>query len=224
ARSTLDDLLVDEGYSGSEVLEEILDVARSRYAGEQLADLHRLAGEIDVDLHEGTNDRLHLSHLLLIAAQLIGVQHRVDKLQMVGRLAGVVALQNGHFFVQLRVIHVDLEQKAVQLRFRQAVGAFMLQRVLRGDHQERLRHRVRLAVSADLPLLHHLEECGLRLGDAGHAFDQHVAARQERREQQVQHLALPDQDFVQLAAHVLHRLLKLREVEAFFRHRRLVVC
>ena len=64
ARSTLDDLLVDEGYSGSEVLEEILDVARSRYAGEQLADLHRLAGEIDVDLHEGTNDRIHASHLL----------------------------------------------------------------------------------------------------------------------------------------------------------------
>ena len=64
ARSTLDDLLVDEGYSGSEVLEEILDVARSRYAGEQLADLHRLAGEIDVDLHEGTTDRIHVSHLL----------------------------------------------------------------------------------------------------------------------------------------------------------------
>ena len=64
ARSTLDDLLVNEGYSGSEVLEEILDVARSRYAGEQLADLHRLAGEIDVDLHEGTNDRIHVSHLL----------------------------------------------------------------------------------------------------------------------------------------------------------------
>ena len=64
ARSTLDDLLVDEGYSGSEVLEEILDVARSRYAGEQLADLHRLAGEIDVDLHEGTDDRIHVSHLL----------------------------------------------------------------------------------------------------------------------------------------------------------------
>jgi len=64
ARSTLDDLLVDEGYSGSEVLEDILAVARSRYSGAELAALHRLAGEIDVDLHEGTNDRLHVSHLL----------------------------------------------------------------------------------------------------------------------------------------------------------------
>ena len=64
ARSTLDDLLVDEGYSGSEVLEEILDVARSRYTGAELADIHRLAGEIDMDLHEGTSDRIHVSHLL----------------------------------------------------------------------------------------------------------------------------------------------------------------
>jgi len=64
ARSTLDDLLVDEGYSGSEVLEAFLDVARSRYAGDELADVHRLAGEIDMDLQEGTNDRLHVAHLL----------------------------------------------------------------------------------------------------------------------------------------------------------------
>ena len=64
ARSTLDDLLVDEGYSGGEVLETILSVARSRYAGEELARVHRLAGEIDMDLQEGTDDRLHLSHLL----------------------------------------------------------------------------------------------------------------------------------------------------------------
>jgi replication factor C small subunit len=64
ARSTLDDLLVDEGYSGDEVLAAILDVARSRYSGRELAELHRLAGEIDHDLLEGTSDRIHLSHLL----------------------------------------------------------------------------------------------------------------------------------------------------------------
>jgi len=64
ARSTLDDLLVDEGYSGDEVLAAILDVARSRYSGAQLARLHRLAGDIDHDLLEGTNDRIHLAHLL----------------------------------------------------------------------------------------------------------------------------------------------------------------
>jgi len=64
ARKTLDELLVDEGYSGTEILEDVLSVARSRYSGRELATLHLLAGEVDVDLHEGTNDRLHLSHLL----------------------------------------------------------------------------------------------------------------------------------------------------------------
>ncbi|WP_436903128.1 AAA family ATPase [Halovenus halobia] len=64
ARSTLDELLVDEGYSGDEVLADVLEVARSRYSGDELAALHRRAGEIDMDLHEGTNDRLHVSHLL----------------------------------------------------------------------------------------------------------------------------------------------------------------
>jgi replication factor C small subunit len=64
ARSTLDELLVDEGYSGGEVLEDVLDVARSRYHGDRLAGIHELAGEIDLDLAGGTNARLHLSHLL----------------------------------------------------------------------------------------------------------------------------------------------------------------
>ncbi|QSG07651.1 AAA family ATPase [Halapricum desulfuricans] len=64
ARSTLDDLLVDEGYSGAELMEAILRTARSRYTGRQLARVHQLAGEIDFDLVEGTDDRLHLSHFL----------------------------------------------------------------------------------------------------------------------------------------------------------------
>ncbi|WP_137284333.1 AAA family ATPase [Halorussus salinisoli] len=65
ARKTLDDLLVDEGYSGEEVLQEILDVAHSgRYSGDELAELTRLAGEIDVDLADGSSDRVHLGHLL----------------------------------------------------------------------------------------------------------------------------------------------------------------
>ncbi len=64
ARKTLDDLLVEEGYSGEEVMADLLRVARSRYEADRLARLHRLAGEIDVDLKEGTNERLHVSHLL----------------------------------------------------------------------------------------------------------------------------------------------------------------
>ncbi|AQL43009.1 replication factor C small subunit 2 [Halorientalis sp. IM1011] len=64
ARKTLDDLLVEEGYSGEEVVDDLLRVARSRYEADRLARLHRLAGEIDLDLKEGTNERLHVSHML----------------------------------------------------------------------------------------------------------------------------------------------------------------
>jgi replication factor C small subunit len=70
ARKTLDDLLVDEGYSGAEVLADVLTVARSRYSGRTLARVHELAGEIDLDLTEGTNDRVHVSHLLAELGQL----------------------------------------------------------------------------------------------------------------------------------------------------------
>ncbi len=69
ARGTLDELLYDRGFGGEEVLAEVLDVAGSRYSGADLARVHRLAGEVDHDLAEGTGDRVHLGHLL---AELAG--------------------------------------------------------------------------------------------------------------------------------------------------------
>ncbi|TYL39592.1 replication factor C small subunit 2 [Natronococcus pandeyae] len=64
ARSTLDDLLVDEGLDGQEVVDEMLRIARKRYQGDRLARVHRLAGDIEFEMHEGTSDRIHVSHLL----------------------------------------------------------------------------------------------------------------------------------------------------------------
>ena len=66
ARSTLDDLLTDEGHDGHSLLDELLGVARTRAAfdSEAVTRLHTLAGEVDLDLTEGLDDRLHLTHLL----------------------------------------------------------------------------------------------------------------------------------------------------------------
>lgn len=63
ARSTLDDLLINEGYTGHEVLDAIGRVAQAREIVDP-AELATLRGVIDHDLVTGTNDRLHLARLL----------------------------------------------------------------------------------------------------------------------------------------------------------------
>jgi replication factor C small subunit len=64
ARSGLDDLLYDEGFEGEEILRELLETARGRYDGQELARLYRLAGDVDLEMSEGTSDRVHLGRLL----------------------------------------------------------------------------------------------------------------------------------------------------------------
>ena len=59
-----------------------------------------------------------------------------------------------------------LEQEAVELRLGQRVGALLLDGVLRGQHVERRRQRVRLTpLTATRLLLHRLQQRGL--GGAG---------------------------------------------------------
>ena len=64
ARSAVGTLLDEEGYGGQDLLAELLRVARAEYGDRDLARLHRLAGRVDFDLAVGTDDRLHLAHLL----------------------------------------------------------------------------------------------------------------------------------------------------------------
>jgi hypothetical protein len=56
------------------------------------------------------------------------------------------------------------EHEAVELGLGQRIGAFLLDRVLRREHEERLGQRVVLAPDGDLVLLHRLEQRGLGLG------------------------------------------------------------
>ena len=68
------------------------------------------------------------------------------------------------FLVLARVADVDVEHEPVELRFGQRIGAFLLDRVLRRQHEERLRQPVLLAAGGHLVLLHRFEQRGLRLG------------------------------------------------------------
>ncbi|MEZ3116047.1 AAA family ATPase [Halobaculum sp. MBLA0147] len=66
ARGTLDDLLYEQGFDGDTLLRELLRVARSssEIGSHDVTRLHALAGEVDLTMVDGTDDRLHLTHLL----------------------------------------------------------------------------------------------------------------------------------------------------------------
>ena len=59
---------------------------------------------------------------------------------------------------------MHLEHEAVDLRLGQRIRALLLDRVLRGEDDERLGQRVGLVADRDLPLLHRLEQRALHLG------------------------------------------------------------
>ena len=62
-----------------------------------------------------------------------------------------------------RIADADPQQEPVELRLGQRVRAFVLDRVLRREDDERRLEQARLALDRDLPLLHRLEQRGLRL-------------------------------------------------------------
>ncbi|MDS0295904.1 AAA family ATPase [Halogeometricum luteum] len=67
ARKSLTTLLDDEGFDGQELLQDLLRVADTypeEFGEGDVVRLHRLAGAADLDLAEGLDDRLHLTHLL----------------------------------------------------------------------------------------------------------------------------------------------------------------
>ena len=84
--------------------------------------------------------------------------------------------QNPPFDLRIRVGHVDLQQEAIELRFRQRIGAFVLDRVLRRQHMERRRHVVRRARHRHVMLLHRLQQRRLRARRCAVDFVGHQAA------------------------------------------------
>ena len=69
--------------------------------------------------------------------------------------------QDAPLGVAIRIIDVDLHQKAIELGFRQRVGAFLLQRILRRQHMKRFRQIVARAGNRDVLFLHCLQQRGL---------------------------------------------------------------
>ncbi len=101
--------------------------------------------------------------------------HRCLHRQHLGRLGDLVegdlltlarhaTLQHVVLLVGGGVTEADPGQEPVELGLRQGVGAFVLDRVGRREHAERLGQHERLALHRDLALLHRLQQRRLRLG------------------------------------------------------------
>ena len=74
------------------------------------------------------------------------------------RILLAVQLDDLAFRRLVRIGDDDMHQEAVELRFRQRIGAFLLDRVLGRQHHEEIGHLVGLAGDRDLPLLHRFEQ------------------------------------------------------------------
>ena len=75
-----------------------------------------------------------------------------------------LALQHGRLLRRLRVTQVNAQQEAIELRLGQRERAFILDRVLRRQHDERRRERPRHTLYGDLVFFHRLEQRRLSLG------------------------------------------------------------
>ena len=122
---------------------------------QQLVALDRVLGLGQLPLVDG-DDAHRVAGLLEAAAA------RDDAGRLAAHLAH--ALKDAQRRGVVGVADRGLDEKAVELRFGQLVGARLLDRVLRRDDEERATHLVWGAVDRHAPLFHDLEQRGLRLG------------------------------------------------------------
>ena len=81
-----------------------------------------------------------------------------------------------------RITDVQLEHEAVELRFGQLIGAFLLERILRGENEERIGQRIGLVADRDLAFLHRFEQRALHLGRRAIDFVGQDQVRKNRAE------------------------------------------
>ena len=87
------------------------------------------------------------------------VGHRRDDRLTIARRRG----QNLMLFCRTRVINHHVEHETIELRLWQRIRSFLLDRVLRREHEQRPLELVANAVDRHLILLHRLEQRRLRL-------------------------------------------------------------
>ena len=116
-------------------------------------DRHRVLEQIVLEV-DPRRDRLE-------AQDVARVEHGSRR-----RRVDPVRLEHLRLFARGRVPHRDAHEEAVDLRLGQRIRALEVDRVLRGQDEERRGQLEPIALDGDLALLHRLEQRALRLGRA----------------------------------------------------------
>src|SRR5919201_1750147 len=87
-----------------------------------------------------------------------GLAPRMRSRDLRGGLTLVVCAEDRALLPRRRISHDRLEEEAVELGLGQRIRALVLDRVLRGEDEERPGQRARLALERPLLLLHRLEQ------------------------------------------------------------------
>ncbi len=95
--------------------------------------------------------------------QLVHLIQADDRLEIVERVGIALVGEDLELVLELRVAERGAQEEAVELCLGQREGSLVLDRVLRGEQEERVRQLPRDAVDRDLTLGHRLEQCRLRL-------------------------------------------------------------
>ena len=160
-------------------------------------------GQPGGEAHHRIGDR-HAAHQVLQAQHFVVLEdHAGDAGQRAGR-----PFDDLDLLIDRRVLHLQAEHEAIDLRFGERVRPFHFDRILRGDDVEGRLELVRLPAHRHFSFLHGLQQRGLRLGRGavdfvgqkevgkhrtGHEFERvpagrlvlfdHVGARNVRRHQ-----------------------------------------
>ena len=177
-------------------IDDAVAVGLARRRGEP----HRILNERRIDVA--------VAALSLQRRELVGRGDGGD----VDRNAGD-ALDDDELLLLVRIADQHLHHEAIDLRLGQRIGAFGLDRVLRGHHQERRRHDVRLAGDRHLVFLHHLEQRALHLGRGAIDLvgEQQVGEHRPERRREVAGLLVVDPRANQVRRHEVGRELDATE-------------
>ena len=127
---------------------------RSRFVARRPRRAHQPRRVIDTFV--GGDD---VAHQHARALDLLAGRHRRD-----ARFSPVVVCARiARSSAGARIVDHDVQHEAIELRFRQRIGAFLLDRILRRQHEQRPIELMAHAADRDLILLHRLEQRRLRL-------------------------------------------------------------